>query len=79
MRGVETLYDDRELRAGEKFSDADLIGIPLRVTVSERSLKNGGVEVKQRSGQESTIVASHLIHEHIQSFLAAAEEGISRS
>lgn len=79
LRGVETLYDDRELRAGEKFSDADLIGIPLRVTVSERSLKNGGVEVKQRSGQESTIVASHLIHEHIQSFLAAAEEGISRS
>jgi prolyl-tRNA synthetase len=46
--GVETLYDDRVESAGVKFADADLIGIPLRVTLSARSLKNGGVELKYR-------------------------------
>ena len=46
--GVEVLYDDRDESAGVKFADADLIGIPIRLTVSSRSLKAGGVEVKQR-------------------------------
>lgn len=54
--GVETLYDDRDVRAGEKFADADLIGIPWRVVVSARSLENGGVEVKRRDSQESEVV-----------------------
>lgn len=55
-QGVEVLYDDRDERAGVKFKDADLIGLPLRVTVSERSLKGGGAEVKQRSAKESVMV-----------------------
>jgi prolyl-tRNA synthetase len=46
---VEVLFDDRRESPGVKFADADLIGIPWRVTVSSRSLQNGGVEVKQRS------------------------------
>lgn len=48
-RGVEVLYDDRaEVSAGEKFADADLLGMPLRVVVSEKSIAAGGVEVKNR-------------------------------
>ena len=55
--GVEVLRDDRNESAGVKFKDADLIGIPLRVTVSPRSLKNGGVELKRRSSSESTMLS----------------------
>ncbi len=54
--GIEALVDDRPDSAGVKFNDADLIGLPLRVTVSERALKNGGLELKLRSGGESWIV-----------------------
>ena len=52
------LYDDRDgLGAGVKFKDADLIGIPWRVTLSSRSLQNGGVEVKRRSESERRVVS----------------------
>jgi len=51
--GLEPLYDDRPESPGVKFMDADLIGIPLRLTIGERSLKNGGVEFKPRSGGET--------------------------
>ena len=55
--GIEALYDDRSESAGVKFKDADLIGLPLRLTVGERSLKNGGVELKRRTGSEIRTVA----------------------
>lgn len=55
-KGVEVLFDDRDMRAGEKFADSDLIGIPWRVVVSEKSLAGGGVEIKRRSEIESEIV-----------------------
>jgi prolyl-tRNA synthetase len=48
-RGIEVLYDDRKESAGVKFADADLIGLPIRITVGNRSLKEGQVEVKLRS------------------------------
>jgi prolyl-tRNA synthetase len=48
-KGVEVLYDDREASAGEKFSDADLIGIPKRYVVSEKTLKEDSVEIKDRA------------------------------
>lgn len=54
--GVEVLYDDRNLSPGVMFADADLIGIPLRVTVSSRSLENGGVEVKWRHEKDRSIL-----------------------
>lgn len=54
--GVEVLYDDREGSAGEKFADSDLIGIPYRVVVSERSLADGGYEVKKRTEEKGEIV-----------------------
>ena len=62
-RGIETLLDDRDLRAGEKFADADLLGMPLRVVVSERSLKEGGYELKARNEKEGRIVKD--LHEII--------------
>jgi prolyl-tRNA synthetase len=55
-RGVEVLYDDRDESAGVKFADADLIGIPLRVTVSKRNLKENAAELKLRSASDSEMV-----------------------
>lgn len=52
----EVLYDDREESPGVKFNDADLIGLPLRLTVSSRTLKAGGVEVKRRDEDSSRVV-----------------------
>src|SRR5262249_35919855 len=46
--GVDTLYDDRDERPGVKFKDADLIGLPVRVTVGPRALQRGCVELKRR-------------------------------
>lgn len=62
--GLEPLFDDREESAGVKFNDADLIGLPLRLTVSERALKQGGVEFKRRSGGEAWYVPlSEVVNE----------------
>ncbi|MGH7437209.1 MAG: His/Gly/Thr/Pro-type tRNA ligase C-terminal domain-containing protein, partial [Polyangiaceae bacterium] len=47
--GVEVLWDDRDERHGVKFKDADLIGVPLRVTIGAKGLASGNVEVKPRS------------------------------
>jgi len=71
-KGVETLLDDREERPGKKFKDADLIGIPLRVTIGQKNLKEGNLELKLRTERESRIVplesalerAMELIREH---------------
>lgn len=54
---VEVLFDDRDLQAGEKFADSDLIGIPLRIVVSDKSLASGGVEIKERKSTSSDIVS----------------------
>ena len=55
--GVEVLYDDREVNPGEKLADSDLIGIPYRVVVSEKSITAGGVEIKRRNSLDSDIVS----------------------
>lgn len=52
-QGIEVLVDDREERPGVKFKDADLIGIPLRVTIGERGLKSGVFEMKRRTEKEA--------------------------
>jgi prolyl-tRNA synthetase len=54
-REVEVLYDDRDETPGVKFADADLIGLPLRLTISARSLQRGGIEMKRRDSKESSI------------------------
>ena len=51
------MLDDRSMRAGVKFKDADLLGIPVRVTVGQRSLAEGNVEIKLRSESESSKVS----------------------
>lgn len=55
--GVEVLLDDRDLRGGIKFKDADLIGIPIRITVGKKSVVEGNVEVKLRAEPQSEKVA----------------------
>lgn len=64
--GVEVLWDDREISAGEKFADADLIGCPVRVVVSSRSLQGGGMEVKLRSNTENKIVSADKLLEYVK-------------
>lgn len=56
-RGVDVLYDDRDARAGEKFADADLLGIPYRVVVSERTLAQGKMELKGRTQEVGKLVS----------------------
>ena len=55
--GLEVLLDDRDLRHGEKFADADLIGCPIRVTVGRKSLEDGSVDVRDRASGEEERVA----------------------
>jgi prolyl-tRNA synthetase len=59
--GAEVLLDDRDLRAGEKFADADLIGIPIRVTVGKKTLEDGAVDVRDRAtGEERRVPAEEV-------------------
>lgn len=53
---VEVLYDDRDLRAGEKFADSDLIGIPIRFVISDKT-GEGNIEVKKRTESDSTLMS----------------------
>jgi prolyl-tRNA synthetase len=61
--GIRVLLDDRNVSAGVKFTDADLIGCPLRVTVSKRSLKQGGVEISLRGGENPEVTALSMLGE----------------
>jgi prolyl-tRNA synthetase len=54
--GLEVLFDDRDESPGVKFNDADLIGVPLRITVGNRALKEGGVESKLRTESDKTLI-----------------------
>lgn len=61
--GVEVLYDDRDVRAGEKFNDCDLMGMPIRIVVSEKSLDKGQFEVKERkTGKTHMISEKELVN-----------------
>ncbi|MEF8847132.1 MAG: proline--tRNA ligase [Candidatus Paceibacterota bacterium] len=64
--GIEVLYDDRDKSAGEKFADADLIGIPYRLVVSEKSLEEDSVEVKMRVEDETELISTGKIAEEIE-------------
>jgi prolyl-tRNA synthetase len=59
--GASVLLDDRDLRAGEKFADADLIGCPVRVTVGKKTLEDGMVDVRDRAtGDERRVPAQEV-------------------
>lgn len=62
QRGVEVLYDDRDLRAGEKFADSDLIGIPYRVTVSAKTKEEGTFELTTRTDGETTFLTEDELY-----------------
>ena len=60
--GLEVLYDDRDERGGVKFKDADLLGLPIRVTVGSRALKEGVVEVRRRrTGEVATVAPTDIV------------------
>jgi len=64
--GREVLFDDREKEgAGTKFGDADLIGCPLRVTVSARSLEAGGAEIKTRNEKDGAVISFDDLRKHL--------------
>jgi prolyl-tRNA synthetase len=64
--GLDVLYDDREESAGVKFNDADLIGVPVRLTIGDRSLQAGGVELKLRGGEEKTLVPLEELESRVE-------------
>ena len=75
--GVEVLFDDRDESPGVKFNDADLIGIPLRLTVGNRALQKGGIEMKIRYESEKKVIplekAVEMVKEIIQGLYAEVE------
>lgn len=71
--GIEPLVDDRNDSPGVKFTDADLIGIPLRLTISERSLREGGVEFKPRLAGAPELVALDTVVDRVRDFLHKAD------
>jgi prolyl-tRNA synthetase len=75
--GLEVLYDDRDESPGVKFNDADLIGIPIRITASQRSLKENNVELKLRREKEKEAVAIKDAVKHIEKVIADLEAEIA--
>lgn len=72
--GYDVLFDDREQRPGVKFKDADLIGVPLRVVIGERGLKEGNIEVKWRTDASAHQVPAATAGEAILAELEAARQ-----
>jgi prolyl-tRNA synthetase len=72
--GVETLLDDRDERAGVKFKDADLIGIPYRI-VTGRAINNGKVEVVKRATRETQEIAIEEVVTTLQQWIKEATAG----
>ena len=73
---IEVLYDDRDESPGVKFNDADLIGIPIRITVSARSLAKGGVEMKRRDQSETEIVPESSLIARLQTEIRLMQDTI---
>jgi prolyl-tRNA synthetase len=76
--GIEVLYDDRDESPGVKFNDADLIGIPIRLTVSKRSLKQGGVELKFRQEPQLIFVPLNEVPQRVKAEIATLETAIAK-
>ncbi|MDD2510025.1 MAG: proline--tRNA ligase [Syntrophomonas sp.] len=69
QEGLETIIDDRDERAGVKFKDADLIGIPLRITIGPRSLQEKQVEVKKRTAKDPELVPLDVVSSRVKLML----------
>jgi prolyl-tRNA synthetase len=67
QKGLDILFDDRDERAGVKFKDADLIGIPTHIIIGEKNLKEGLIEIKDRKTKEVVKIKAGDAAEHIAS------------
>ena len=76
-KGVEVLFDDRDERAGVKFNDADLIGLPIRVTLGERGIKKGVCEVKLRREESVREIPVERVVEEVASLKEALFKEVS--
>jgi prolyl-tRNA synthetase len=76
--GVEVLFDDREESPGVKFADADLIGLPIRLTISKRSLEGGGVELKRRDSDAVSVIAVDEVVDRVRTEIDALHQAISK-
>ena len=74
--GLEVLYDDRQESLGSKFKDADLMGMPVRLTLTTRSLENGGVEIKERRSGESNVVPVEEVVDTVRQKVSQLEQEI---
>jgi prolyl-tRNA synthetase len=68
--GIEVIFDDRDERAGVKFKDADLIGIPLRIIIGQKNLLQGNVELKIRKTGENTLYSLQEIVQQVKQIIA---------
>jgi prolyl-tRNA synthetase len=73
--GVDVIIDDRDVRAGVKFSDAELVGIPFRVTIGKRGLASGSAEVTDRATGETVPVPFDQVAKHVREAVAQAVSG----
>jgi prolyl-tRNA synthetase len=73
--GVDTIIDDRPVRAGVKFSDAELVGIPFRVTIGKRGLASGTAELTDRASGETTVIPLDDLPERVRKTVAHAISG----
>jgi prolyl-tRNA synthetase len=74
--GYDVLVDDRDQRPGFKFKDADLIGVPLRVVISERGLKDGTIEAKWRTDSTAHTISAAIAEEAILAELESTRKGL---
>jgi prolyl-tRNA synthetase len=77
--GIEVLFDDRSESPGVKFNDADLIGLPIRITVSERAFKSGGFEYKRRDRTEKRIVSEDDVIPFVKSEIVALASSLQQA
>jgi prolyl-tRNA synthetase len=75
--GIEVLLDDRDLRGGPKFKDADLIGIPIRVTVGKKSVAEGNIEIKLRGESEINKAPIAEAAQHVVKLVQSLKDRLS--
>jgi prolyl-tRNA synthetase len=75
--GIEVLYDDRNERAGVKFNDADLIGIPIRLTVSKRALEAGGFECKLRHSPDRFVIPQENVVSEVKKLIESLQSQVN--
>jgi len=76
-KGIEVLLDDRQMRPGPKFNDADLIGIPLRVTIGKKSLAEGLIEIKPRDSKEVEKLSPDAAPDRLAALTSAAKTALT--